>query len=185
MQTVEIYADREYLGTTAQALCCPDTDTHRRRLRMAGALLRGVQINTLADIGCGFADLVEFLKPEVIYIGVDSTPAFIKQASERRPELQLIAQNGIEWLENCEPRSLDAVVALGVLATCDSGQMRELLCLMRRAARKIVVVSWQERREYKGSFNAWDREDVEHWLGRCKALSSSLNDTEYTGAFIP
>ena len=62
MQTVEIYADREYLGTTAQALCCPDTDTHRRRLRMAGALLRGVQINTLADIGCGFADLVEFLK---------------------------------------------------------------------------------------------------------------------------
>ena len=185
MQTAEIYAGREYLGTTAQALCCPNTEIHRRRLGMAGALLGGVQISTLADIGCGFADLAGFLKPEVIYIGVDSTPAFIEQARERHPELFLIAQNGIEWLEKCEPQSMDAVVALGVLATCDSGQMRELLCLMRRAARKIVVVSWQERREYKGSFNAWDREDVECWLGRCKALSSSLNDTEYTGAFIP
>ena len=84
MQTVEIYADREYLGTTAQALCCPDTDTHRRRLRMAGALLRGVQINTLADIGCGFADLVAFLRPEVIYIGVELDAGF-HQAGQRAP----------------------------------------------------------------------------------------------------
>ena len=185
MQTSAIYADQAQHGATSAALCIPDAELHHRRLRLAAALLSGLSIDGVVDIGCGFGDLRKHLRSGIAYAGIDVTPQFIEQGRKKYPEALLIEADAIGWLEQQEPASMEAVVALGVLATCDRDQMRELLCLMRRAARRAVVVSWQELREYRGSFNAWHREDVEHWLGRCKALSSSLGDTEYTGAFIP
>lgn len=57
----------------------------------------------ICDVGCGFGDLAAYLEhrfSDISYVGVDITPSLIKEAKQRRPELEFhcvdILQSGFD-----------------------------------------------------------------------------------------
>lgn len=186
MQTNDVYLTTDEHGETARALCCPNPALHLDRLGLTAGLLAEVRPAFLLDIGCGFGDLHTVLGRAPRYIGIDVTARFIEVAKSRGAKDAVFHHiPALDFLMLCPDDIYDAVVALGVLATQTQDDLAALLPEMKRAARKAVVVSWIQRGEYDGSFNAWDQSDLAAYLGQPVRTVSLAGDAEYTGLFTP
>jgi SAM-dependent methyltransferase len=99
---------------------------------------------SILDVGCGFADFWPWLKQRVSsirYTGIDITPAMIRQARQRFPDLRLETTGMIE-LARCEPKGFDYVMASGIFAHRQHRpveDLRESIRLFLQLARRGVA----------------------------------------------
>jgi len=87
----------------------------------------------ILDIGCGPANMLEFL-PEGRYIGFDASEAYIGEAQKRwgsRGEFTCATVNA----QNLPERDFDIVMAIGVLHHLDDDEAHELFTLAHEALR--------------------------------------------------
>lgn len=89
---------------------------------------------SVLDVGCGPADILAIL-PQVDYVGVDMSPAYVATASERFAGRGQFLAGDVYALPALADRRFDAVLAQGVLHHLDDG---EVTSLFRFAAAKLT-----------------------------------------------
>lgn len=90
----------------------------------------------ILDIGCGPADMLEFLPRNTEYTGIDSSPDYIAKAKIRYPGVKLICgdiTNPLFYLEDC---SFDTVFLIGVLHHCSDEETYKMLMYAFRKMKK-------------------------------------------------
>ena len=96
---------------------------------------------TVLDVGCGFADLADYLKSRferVIYTGVDISREMIRVATERHPGMSIHRLNILED----DPGRFDIVIANGIfylLGSDATAIMEKLIARMYEIAKEAVV----------------------------------------------
>lgn len=130
---------------------------------------------TILDVGCGFADLADYLNnryKRVSYTGVDLSPEMIREAKALHPDLDLRQFN----ILNDEIGNFDVVTANGVfyLLGEDAPELtRRLISRMFGIAHKVVAFnslsSWAPSQE-TGEYYA----DPLELLDFCRSLSSRV-----------
>ncbi|MCX7144232.1 MAG: class I SAM-dependent methyltransferase [Proteobacteria bacterium] len=104
----------------------------RRRGTFVEEFIRPHMGARLLDIGCGTAQLLEFLPGDATYVGYDPSPEYIAHARYRygdRGEFHLGQFNAAEAAAS---QPFDLVTACGVLHHLDDIQAQELIALARR-----------------------------------------------------
>ena len=89
---------------------------------------------SLLDVGCGPADIIASL-PEIDYVGVDLSPAYIAAARARFGARGRFLAGDVYTLPQLVDRQFDAVLAQGLLHHLDDG---EAVTLLRFAATKLA-----------------------------------------------
>lgn len=85
------------------------------RMATIAAYLRHYEIRSVLDVGCGWADLLNYLDADVTYLGLDISETAIEQARERfaaRPGASFYAENFRDWVSPIG--ALDCVVWAGI-----------------------------------------------------------------------
>ncbi|MBV8889685.1 MAG: class I SAM-dependent methyltransferase [Alphaproteobacteria bacterium] len=128
------------------------------------------------DVGCGFADLADFLaqrSPGVGYVGVDISRSVLAEARRRRPDLDL---RRLDILAEDPGGPFDVVVANGIfylLGAEGEARMRALIGRMFALCREGVVFtslsSWAPRQQ-PGEFHA----DPSRTVDFCRGLTPYL-----------
>ena len=96
--------------------------------------IRPPQNARILDIGCGPADILEYL-PGVNYYGFDSNPAYIKAAQRRYGQAGIFYCGLVEEGRNIPNETFDLVLALGVLHHLDDQATKALFRLAEAALR--------------------------------------------------
>src|SRR3989344_7434016 len=111
---------REDYGVTPEGLGWNSKFDQEKRfevlLKIAEFTGKGLQGKSILDVGCGFADLYDYIKkqvPDFKYTGIDINPENLKIAKENHKELNLILGN---ILDNKLPK-FDFVISSGLFAT--------------------------------------------------------------------
>jgi SAM-dependent methyltransferase len=78
----------------------------------------------ILDIGCGPADVLEFLPPGVHYVGVDHNPRYIETASSNYGSVGTFHCEEVRDFLVSEPRSFDLVIATGIVHHLDDSEAR-------------------------------------------------------------
>jgi cyclopropane fatty-acyl-phospholipid synthase-like methyltransferase len=106
----------------------------RSRTHFSDAFVRAKDGDRILDLGCGTADILSYL-PDVEYIGLDSNPAYIENATQRwdvkgtficAPVTQAAAQLGTAF---------DIVLAIGVIHHLNDEEASELFRVASLALR--------------------------------------------------
>lgn len=133
-----------------------DEPKHLLMLREAASLAKG---NSVLDIGCGFAQLSQFLPEGTEYVGVDQSEAMLKRASTKFPDVKLIKGN----IYDLEMHKFDTVFAIDFLhhqPDLESAFSR----LMSFAEKRLIVSLWiwgripKATKEYFGHHG-----EIIHW----------------------
>lgn len=114
-RVAELYSDNlTQLGTSSAAVGWPDEDSHRLRFEKLAELLPGdMQGLSIADLGCGYGALYEFLAADgrtpSRYVGVDISEPMLATAKEVLPN------TGVELvLGDRVPDEVDFTIASGI-----------------------------------------------------------------------
>lgn len=109
---------------------------------------------TLVDLGCGPADILDELDAGVRYIGLDISEAYIDSARQRHGARGLFIAGTVEtWRQDSRIRDADAVLAYGLFHHVDDGEAQEILRFARdilRPGGRLVFLEpclllWQSR----------------------------------------
>jgi hypothetical protein len=174
----KLYEDQQVHGKTSRGLCIADVKVHERRLHTAGFLYGLLPSrSTILDVGCGFGDLLDYLPKGVNYAGADMTQWIVDAAREAHPEHPFHHKSLAELAANTQPR-YDVVASLGVITTATPTELPLMLAQLRGLARRHVLVSWQLKGLYEGSFHAYSEKEVGSAFSR--RLASVITDTEVT-----
>ena len=109
---------------------------HRERLAFVREYVRPKPGDRILDIGCGPADIVEYLPNDVEYTGFDNNPAYIDFARGRYGErARFECQRVSEAKDLAErPHSFDIVLAIGILHHLDRD---EAIAMFRIASQQL------------------------------------------------
>jgi trans-aconitate methyltransferase len=123
----------------------------REHLRFAvmADTIQAAGARSLLDVGCGFADLHDFLRERGwtgTYQGIDVVPALLEEARRRNPDLALEEADLAEY-HAAESGAFDVVVASGVfnakLIAEDNGEhIRRSMARMFELSRLAVCVDF-------------------------------------------
>jgi len=109
---------------------------------------------TLVDLGCGPADILDELDAGIRYIGLDISEAYIDSARQRHGARGLFVAGTVEtWRQDSRIRDADAVLAYGLFHHVDDGEAQEILRFARdilRPGGRLVFLEpclllWQSR----------------------------------------
>jgi hypothetical protein len=135
--TIERYRDRfERLGISKETL---GWNKGKQNLRY-GSLIEHIpnSISTLVDVGCGFADGLEYIRekiPNINYLGIDIVPEFIEHAKLRYPECRFHCDDFDEITFDFH---VDAVIASGIFNHNTGSNYDDLTRFLRFAVRNNV-----------------------------------------------
>jgi SAM-dependent methyltransferase len=131
---------------------------------------------SLLDVGCGFAELADFLESQgfkVKYRGIDLTPQMIEQASKRRPDLNLMSGNIVDGVID---DTFDYVISSGIFYMMGENAeqlMMELVQKMFSMARRRVIFNtistWADRTQ-PGEFYA----DPLRTISACREITRNM-----------
>jgi SAM-dependent methyltransferase len=105
---------------------------HRLRMRFVDEFIRPFAGCTILDIGCGTADILEYL-PSVDYYGFDISEAYIKRASSRFRRRGTFFCKALTQSEIVKMPKFDIVLALGLLHHLDNDSARNVMHLASQA----------------------------------------------------
>lgn len=135
-------------GYSTQALGWSKAGRHDLRFRVLAAPALAEPESSVLDVGCGFADLYQFLRGQGWrgrYLGIDLVPGFLEIARQRHPGIE-VRQADISELADL-PRKFDYVIASGIfefqMAQQDTAQyVAAALGNMFRAAGKLACADF-------------------------------------------
>jgi SAM-dependent methyltransferase len=111
------------------------------RAQIAATYIRARRGDTVLDIGCGPADILQFL-PDVRYVGVDLNRRHLSEARRRYPHAQFLEMDvralPVEWRGR-----FDLVLAQGVLHHFSDEQTVSMLagaCALMRSGARLVTI---------------------------------------------
>jgi cyclopropane fatty-acyl-phospholipid synthase-like methyltransferase len=102
------------------------------RKTLAGHFIRPKKGNSILDIGCGPADILEYLN-EVNYVGFDISEKYIETAKKRYKKRGTFICNPINKDTIKEFGQFDIVLAIGVLHHLNNNEVVELFSLAYNA----------------------------------------------------
>lgn len=112
------------------------------RMATLAAYVNRLGLKSVLDLGCGTADLLAYLAPEITYIGVDISEKAIETAREcfkDRPQTHLFACDFRDW--ECPFEDIDALVWAGIGCAWTHqgarGQMKDWLGILAYAERLL------------------------------------------------
>lgn len=105
---------------------------HQGRIRFVENFIRLSQGMTVLDVGCGPADILNYL-PDVEYWGYDISEAYIKHAGERYGRRGKFHCQMLQKADLAQLPSFDIVLALGLLHHLDDQTATEFLQLAWQA----------------------------------------------------
>jgi ubiquinone/menaquinone biosynthesis C-methylase UbiE len=164
-------------GKNFQALNWGSEKSQKLRFKILAEI--GIQNgDSVLDLGCGLGDLYQWfkvIKTDVIYTGIDLTPAMVKHAQERFPEINFFEGN-INGLPETQVAGYDFVVASGIFAHRQQQPtefLYETIHEMYRRAKKGIAFnclsSWREEQD-EGEFYA----DPIETLNYCRSISNCI-----------
>jgi len=135
--TIERYRERlERLGVCKETLGWNKGKQDIRYGSLIGHLPNA--ISSLVDVGCGFADGVEYIKekhPNINYLGIDIVPEFIEYAKLRYPEYQFQCDDFDKITFDFH---VDAIIASGIFNYNSGSNYDDLSRFLRFAVRNNV-----------------------------------------------
>jgi cyclopropane fatty-acyl-phospholipid synthase-like methyltransferase len=86
-------------------------------------------INTLLDLGCGTGAIMRLISAKTRYIGIDSSPEYLRSASQRGMVCQLITADvaSESWKNKVEISGTSLATALGLFHHLNEEQLHALL----------------------------------------------------------
>lgn len=98
-------------------------------------------IESIIDLGCGDLWFTAGLPGVVRHIGVDIWPEQLKLAAERRPVFgwEPVCMDALAYMRQCPDHYVDAVLAIDIIEHLEKEQGLELLDIMERVAKKLVI----------------------------------------------
>lgn len=116
--------------------------SHRPRREVVDELLRIHSGDRVLDVGCGPADILEHL-PEVDYLGIDYSQAYIDAARHRFGERGRFVVADVATLGARGEKNFDVVIALGVLHHLDDaaahGLVRNVRACLKAGGRFVAI----------------------------------------------
>lgn len=117
------------------------------RMASIAAYLHRLDVHSVLDIGCGTAELLAHLDPEIAYLGVDIAPSAIAHAERRfagRPRTQFHSGDFRDWEPPAE--EFDAVVWAGIgfawTLEGQGGQPADWLGVLAAAEERLRPGGW-------------------------------------------
>lgn len=107
---------------------------HLSMLKTVSTLVKG---NSVLDVGCGFAQLSQFLSEGTEYVGIDQSVDMLKIACEKFPEAELLNEN----LYDLQLGKFDMVVAIDFLHHQPDLEPA-FSKLMSLASERLIVSLW-------------------------------------------
>lgn len=98
--------------------------------------IRGCAGNRILDVGCGTAQILSYLPPDVEYWGYDVSPSYIAFAAEKNGARGRFTCAQLTESELSHLPQFDIVIASGLLHHLDDATARAFLELAARALRK-------------------------------------------------
>jgi len=116
-QLIDMHRDAVALhGCNTDALHWASRGEQKLRFKvLAGIGIRSG--DSLLDVGCGFADLRDWLRAhaiEVNYTGVDLSPEIVAEAARRHPDAAVLCGELFDFDSDFAPKSFDWVVCSGM-----------------------------------------------------------------------
>lgn len=105
---------------------------HRGRINLADEFIRPFQGCSILDIGCGPADILEYL-PGVDYWGFDIDKAYIEQAKKRYGDAGRFHCQALTYSDVEQTPRFDIVLALGLLHHLDNEGAVDVMRLAYKA----------------------------------------------------
>ena len=89
----------------------------------------------ILDLGCGTAEILGALPPDVTYVGYDMSPAYIAAAQRRFGSRGSFHCRALEHTEAASLQQFDLVMGIGVLHHLDDATAHHFMCIARAALR--------------------------------------------------
>ncbi len=122
------------------------------------------------DVGCGWGSLLDFLKPNIFYHGVDITVDFFDYVKNKFPKRNLILNSGrLPDSVKVSDNSFDVCVCSQVLHTLSNLEKSiEILFSKLKYNGKLVVITFSDKSKEPliGSFNPIEKLDDVHVIGQ-------------------
>lgn len=113
----------------------------------------------ILDVGCGYCDIMNFLdKKWYRYTGLDVTDWIVAYAKQQHPDLT-VQQGDLKTFEYGLPFEL--TLSIGTMATLDPAEDITFLEDLLRSTWKTLIISYQDKAKYKGSFRSFRTEDLQ------------------------
>ena len=106
------------------------------RTRLVKETIRPASGDRILDIGCGTAEILDYLPVTVKYTGFDISPQYIKSANRHRSERGSFICGLVDEQQLLAMPPFQIVLALGVLHHLDDDEARQLFTLARVALRE-------------------------------------------------
>jgi 2-polyprenyl-3-methyl-5-hydroxy-6-metoxy-1,4-benzoquinol methylase len=182
-ELVELYKQRIILGGfTSETLFYKNRQQHEVKLRMFArhvACLPAGQ--SLLDVGCGYGELLHFVKPSGPYLGIDLVNDFVAEAHRRYPQNRFEVGDVLD----CSGREFDWVLLVGVLSSVPEPAV--LLSRAGAVARSGIIfdVTLDERlpADY-ADLSRWSLTEVEEVLQRLDYVITETCDIGATWALF-
>lgn len=183
---IDVHRDAVALhGCTTDALHWASRGEQKVRFRvLAGIGIRGG--DSLLDVGCGFADLRDWLRAhaiEVEYTGVDLSPEIVAEAARRHADAAVLCGELFDVDSRFAPKSFDWVVCSGMFnwqLHDDGAYARRVIARMFELCRFGVAFNMLDARSRSmrrlTELVAFDPDTVLEYCGTVAPDSTCLSD---------
>jgi SAM-dependent methyltransferase len=101
---------------------------HRSRVELADSYIKAETGSRVLDIGCGTAEILDYLPDDVEYFGFDLSPEYVESAKERYGDRgRFLCADVSDYATGDLQGSIDVVIATGVLHHLDDAPARDLV----------------------------------------------------------
>lgn len=100
---------------------------HKYTRLFARQYIRYQDRQKILDIGCGPADILKYLPPNVAYTGIDLSEDYIRDARKQYPDMHFVCANITDNDLTLKDEPFDTIFCIGVQHHLNDSEMEEML----------------------------------------------------------